>query len=437
MDEDEQYEQAFGEHTSIPERGLCQIRLIKNNSEDFNMFRLESYDASLFTNLAWNLLGRYIANNTHLVMFDLFNCGITNEIMALLFRELTGSVSLRELYLTHNELGIDGIRCMVPFLESSSTLHTLNLTSCRNVDTDCFEILISALDGKPIKELYLNGCDIFNVSPLNTYNLPNLLRLNLRCNNIGIEGCITISISNLLQKEGSTLTHLILTNTGIDDDVAEIIASSLKQNTKLKELELLENSVTNRGCLAFFKLLNDISSIDNTYNSNHTLQTINIAEYVTSDLLDSISEACIENRRVNNPISIGRSKVIKTQLKSQNREKYCKLQGIQCPSNIFADIEPVLLPNILALIGEVHGQSELYNALVPTAPDLLSYIDRKALIKDVLAKNEAQMSLLAAHNRDLIQRLALLDEGDSKPPAVAKDKDEVLSGKKRGRSQGS
>ena len=38
----------------------------------------------------------------------------------------------------------------------------------------------------------------------------------------------------------------------------------------------------------------------------------------------------------------------------------------------FAGVEPVLLPRILALIGEEHGQGELYNTLIQTAQDLMS-----------------------------------------------------------------
>ena len=66
---------------------------------------------------------------------------------------------------------------------------------------------------------------------------------------------------------------------------------------------------------------------------------------------------------------------------------------------MFADIEPVaLLPNILALISGNHGQSELYTALVPLAPDLLSFIDRKALLKDTMAQNAADIAELAAEH---------------------------------------
>lgn len=306
----------------------------------------------------------------------------------------------------------------------------------QNINTECFDVIVSALHNKGIWRLVFEECNITGISALETYNLPNLIILNLDGNNIGREGIVTLS--NLLQKEGSSLKKLELNNTGMGDEEAEILAAALKHNTKLKELYLVRNTITEKGCRSFFKLLNDLSSIESTYNSNHTLKTINIAACVTSDLvLDSIREACNENRRGSNPNSIGRSKVIRTQLNSQNREKYCKLQGIQCPSNIFTDIEPALLPDILGLIGESHGQTELYNALVPTAPDLLSYIDRKALLADALSKIDIEYEMIKAKRIDLKKRLALLDEGDSKQPAEAedKDKDMVLSGKKRARSQ--
>ena len=105
------------------------------------------------------------------------------------------------------------------------------------------------------------------------------------------------------------------------------------------------------------------------------------------------------------------------------------------------------MPQILALIGDRHGQSELYTALIPTAPDLLSYIDRRAILNDVLAKNTAretslskeykhklaecqaeyerkmaslkteysyETSRLTAHNVEVNNRLELIDLGDKK-----------------------
>ena len=88
-----------------------------------------------------------------------------------------------------------------------------------------------------------------------------------------------------------------------------------------------------------------------------------------------------------NPHRPGRAKVIGTQLNSDKRMKLSYLQGVDYSyGSLFADIEPVLLPEVLALIGGRHGpgefyrtnfrrfgnHTELYKMLVATAPDLIS-----------------------------------------------------------------
>ena len=87
-------------------------------------------------------------------------------------------------------------------------------------------------------------------------------------------------------------------------------------------------------------------------------------------MLKLIEAACKDNRATD----VGKAKVIRSHLNSQTLKNLCQLQGIEyIPGNLFVDIEPVLLPQILALIGSEHGQSELYSALIQMAPDLLSY----------------------------------------------------------------
>ena len=54
---------------------------IKNNDANVEEFQLRIYDTSRFTDQAWRLLGRYIANNTHLEKVDLHRCGITDQKM--------------------------------------------------------------------------------------------------------------------------------------------------------------------------------------------------------------------------------------------------------------------------------------------------------------------------------------------------------------------
>jgi len=461
MAEDEQHQQAFGEHTGLCREARDCINGIKNNHYGVNELKISSSDAEKFTDLAWRLLGRYIANNSHLEKVFLIRCGITDEKMASLFYELTYSSSLKDLYLCHNNFGIDGVRSMIPFLNDTNLSH-LNFFHNNNFDTDCLELLVSTLHGRPLESislnsLYISSCSITNISALDTYTLSDLQTLNLNGNNIGREGCIILS--KLLQKEGTVLEELDLNGTGIEDEDVVLIASSLKHNTTLEQLRLKDNNgITERGYGALLKVLVDISSIENTYNSNHTLTILCLARAETvisrhTSMIEHINSAVKLNKLHQSFHAAGRAKVIKYQLNNQNRKEACQLQGIEYLSigNLFANIEPILLPRILALIGREHGQSEFYAALIPMVPDLMSYVDTSGMIKDEMAKNEAhdndlvaqiaeltrQRAALSAKNDQLSRRLAAKQSGDSHHSTIEEGSGETAaeSGKKRQRSE--
>ena len=108
------------------------------------------------------------------------------------------------------------------------------------------------------------------------------------------------------------MTGLHLVNAGIVEEGADIIVASLKHNTKLEELNLTMSKITEKGYLAFLKILNDVSSIESTYTSNHTLTKLNLRrERARSEALSWINSACEVNRNSRNPEAAGRAKVIK------------------------------------------------------------------------------------------------------------------------------
>ena len=435
---------------------LERFRQLRNNQPtNNNEFSLEESETAPFTNRAWRLLGRYIANNTHLQKLDLDGC-LTDEKMALLFSELAKSSSLQQMYASYNSFGLVGVQNMLPFLRNAN-LSVLDLMSNTNINTECFEVLISALNGKSINILGFRNCNITNISALDRYHLPCLHTLNLNHNNIGREGCIILS--NFQQNRGSTLRHLHLNSTGIDDEGAEILATLLKNDTKLFLLDLEENNnITESGYKALLKVVVDVSSIENTYDSNQSLGSCFIGDDDTSNMPKSLTNSACKVNLLNTGTTAqskhaaGRAKVIKFQLNSQTLKELCHIQGVEyIPGSIFSDIEPVLLPKVLALIGSEHGHSELYTALIHTAPDLLSYIDRKTLINNEMEKVEARgAAKVAEYERkiaalktemltqkaDLSRRLTLIDLGDIKQSAFEEGYDEgvVDSSKKRQRS---
>jgi len=405
-EEQEQFNQAFGEqHTGISEDCRYDMNCIKNNQPNVNELNMRLSDTSYFTDLSWRLLGRYIANNNQLEKVDLLCCGITDEIMALLFRELTYSTSLNHLDLSGNSsFGIEGIRSMILFLQNSPNLSSIGFNGHKNFNSECFTVLIQALQNTRVWRLEFHDCNITNISALELYALPYLNVITFHGNNIGREGCRTLA--NILQKKDTRLSYLFLDNTGIDDEGAEIIANSLKHNTKLKTLHLVDNNqIIEKGFKVFLKLLVDVSSVESTYNSNHTLNEL----WVPKTSMGSYINAALHMNKTNtNSEATGRAKVIRYQLNSQIRKKLCHLQGIEYTSigSLFADIEPKLLPDILALIGENHGQCELYTTLIQMVPDLLSCIDRNSMIKYEMARNSLQMVELTH------QLAALSDKND-------------------------
>ena len=110
-----------------------------------------------------------------------------------------------------------------------------------------------------------------------------------------------------------------------------------------------------------------------------------------------------------NSSAAGRAKVIATQLNSVKREEICGLQGIDYSfSSLFGCVEPILLPNILALTCREHGQNELYRMLLVTAPDLTSLLNRTLMMKDAVAEKSSQIADLAIELANVKRKMATL-----------------------------
>ena len=60
--DDENYRAAFGEHTGISSEGRDEINRIKDNDPDLKKISPRMCDVENFSDLAWELLGGYIAN---------------------------------------------------------------------------------------------------------------------------------------------------------------------------------------------------------------------------------------------------------------------------------------------------------------------------------------------------------------------------------------
>ena len=364
---------------------------IKENDPRVKSIEPYGEDIQNMTDEECEELGRDIANNTHLKKIDLSFERINDHTMACLFRGLTRSSSIKELNMYRNELSSAGVRSMVPFLQNASKLLDLDLSE-NNLQSGGFHLLWGALRNSPIEELSCVACDITSIEFFDSPIFPcNLTALDLGYNGINADGCR--ELAKLLQGGDATLERLDLQCNKIDDDGVKILVGALRNNTSLRRLDLyLNDAISSDGQTMLLKLVNDISSIDATLRSNHTLEYLHgmngqiqmdidnrlylSVEPITEQIQTLIDAATTGiNSNAGSPEAAGRAKVIQTQLHSERRAELAELQGVH--QSIYSEIDSLLLPEVIALVGRHHGQGELYLVLKSSIAGVISTVQQE------------------------------------------------------------
>ena len=393
-----------------------------------------SGDENYIQNIAddsWEELGQDIASNTHLESLSLYERALNDHKSSCLFRKLTRSSSITDVSFCDNGLSAVGVRSMVPFLQNANNLKDLYLDE-NNIRSEGFNIMFRALRDSPIETLSCDSCGIDSIE-IDTNCMPRKLRsLFLSENSISADGCR--GLAKLLQGGDAALTSLYLRNNQIDDEGVQVLAEALQSNTSLTTLNLRGNDgISKEGMTMLLTLINDVSSMKATLQSNHTLTSLHVKE-INHNELDPHEEikthihvATMINRRSgSDPNAAGRKKVIQTQLHSQNRAELCRLQGID--RSLYSEIDPLHLPEVLSLIAQRHGQGELYAAVLSSIMTLFSTMNREKCIQQKMeyhAAKSAEYEAMAAGHRtkleELDKELATIKE------AVAKNQDNAYS----------
>jgi hypothetical protein len=338
------------------------------------------------TDEKWEELGRDVSNNSCLEELDI-NDTLSDQRMSFFFRGLTRSTSIKNVDLMDNGFGFEGVRNMLPFLQNTNNLRELNVSG-NNITSEGFKLLWGALRDSPIKELWCASCGLDSIEIDSEGVPPNLRLLCFDKNDISADGCR--EVAKLLQGS-STLKKLSLRTNNIDDEGVAILVDALRSNRTWRKLDLGKNEgISVEGASLCLRLVNDISSTKATLQSNHTLQKLKVKRIqydydllgtdVNSEMQAQINCAVAIN--VNNkkdPEAAGKIKVVHTQLHSETRAELANLQGVD--RSLFNEINPLHLPEVLALVGQHHGRGELYAALKSSIVTLFSTVNRKRFIQ--------------------------------------------------------
>ncbi len=402
--------------------GLQRLKENDPNTEDLCECGDNDYIQAI-TDESWEELGRDIANNTYLHIVVLFGSALNDHKMSSFFRGLTRSSSISEMQLYSNEFSAAGVRSMVPFLQNANNLKYVDLHN-NNIQSEGFNMLFRALRDSPIVKLCCSTCGIESIE-IDSESIPqNLTQLQLGENKINSDGCR--EIAKLLQRGNTTLEYLFLFDNMIDDDGVEFLVDALKNNTSLTNLSLSGNDeITVEGMKSCLRLVNDISSINATLQSNHTLTWLNV-EYsekkdcrgvAVSKIQRLISDAVFINMS-SYVARVGKRKTIQTQLNSAKRKELADLQGVT--RSLYSEINPLHLPEVLALVSKEHGQGELYIALKSSIAGVMSTVNRKQCLKQRRAHHEVRIAeyraMIAQHNTEvetIDAEIAAIEEADS------------------------
>ena len=406
-----------------------ELQKVKEN--DPNTTKLYVEGEGHILHVQWEEIGRDITNNTHLTELRLSNGSLDDLKMIFLFREgLTRSSSIKEVELYSNHFGVAGVRSMLPFLQTANNLTRLDVV-CNNIQSEGFNLLFRALSDSPIEELDCYGCGIDSIE-IDSENKPKYLKkLILDCNSIKADGCRQLAkllrgedaslnalsigknkiddegveiLAEALRKNQSltlidlsknefgddgvaalaaalqsntALRALNLDNNKIEDDGVEVLVDAIRKNTSLMILDLLGNDgISKQGEVMLLKLVNDISSIEATLRSNHALTGLSGFD---NQIHMHVYKAINISSNAGSPEAAGRKKVIKTQLHSERRAELAALQGVN--HSVYSEIDPLHLPEVLALVASHHGQGELYIALKSSIAGVISTVDRKECIR--------------------------------------------------------
>ena len=197
------------------------------------------------------------------------------------------------------------------------------------------------------------------------------------------------------------LPDLNLMENKICDEGVAVLVAALQKNTSLRYLDLRENNdISMEGQLMALKLVIDISSVEATLQSNHTLRGIYVnytsgptrsLDVDPKELVQQLAYLATDIHKENDydPVAVGREKLIRMQLHSGIRARLAKLQGVS--QSVYSEITFILLPEALSLVSCRHGYGELYSALRSTIAEVISVVNRRRCIKQQLAYHTTEL----------------------------------------------
>ncbi|XP_073685380.1 NACHT, LRR and PYD domains-containing protein 3-like [Garra rufa] len=250
-----------------PAQWSALVFVLLNSEEDLEEFKLSKYDSSE------ECLQRMLPVVKASRKADLSDCNLTEESCSALVSVLTlNSSSLKDLNLSNNELQDSKVNMLSTALESKCCkLEILRLDHCSVTEQGCAALFSALWSNTHLRELNLSrnklgASGVKQLSKLLKDSHCKLEKIELSECSVKNEGCADLTLA--LRSNISLLKELILNGNELGDSGVKVLCDGLKDShCKLEKIQLANCSITEKGC-------DDLAS---ALRSNTHLREINLS----------------------------------------------------------------------------------------------------------------------------------------------------------------
>jgi len=411
-------------HFDVADGFICDYELnpeqyfdeIKIDSSSLTHLRVCPYTTETqFSSNMWMELGEHLRGNTHLkyLEIDLSQGNLVRsfETEEKFCSSLSCNRSLEALFLDEFIVGRTQLEVLKPFFAYNDRLVDINISRAYDLPQEV-HIMTNALKLRkkesPIKALSISNCLVTDESFPAIIELamacPQLQILNLSSNQIGIVGCNAIAA--YLQTPRCKLKKLNISCNKVGDDGIRLIANSIQNNYILKNLYVEGNEKQTQdqeiSLEPFVDVLCNRSSINATFDSNHTLQ--NLTEYCSFPSSKNL-KMLLKANQINNKWKTAREKIF--------------MAHFEGPFDLapFGNMDVKILVEVIGWLGKdnILGQrnaSAVYR-LLQNFPHLCGFPSRAKMLRlqqaEEIVSLKTRNQTLEAEKEEMISRIEQLE----------------------------
>ena len=216
----------------------------------------------------WQKLAKSLDGRTSVEEVQIFNISVPISVLDIILPALQ-TLNLETLRLHEVGLGVDEYTCLSSFLTQNTSLRNVVLGGDLIQDLSIATSLSDAFQNHCTLELVVferSGLDNIEVLEIILQGCKRINKVIIRHDELGSEAVRVIS---KFIRNNHPVELIRLDGNDISDDDTELFASALKENTRLLNLKLLDNGITEEGDKVLLNVLYDPTNMDSIVQSNH------------------------------------------------------------------------------------------------------------------------------------------------------------------------